>query len=266
MVLVTAAGGMRLAPGHLALSTFAYTLLGMALIVSAANSFNCWLERDLDRLMTRTRERPLPAQRMEPRTAVWFGAALAVLALPILWFGVNPLTALLGAGAFASYVAIYTPLKTLTPAALLVGAVPGALPPLMGWTAATGSFGAPGLAVFGILFLWQLPHFIAIASFRREEYEAAGMRVLPAVRGDFVARIHATFWAALLVPVSVLPVWLGVAGWAYGAIALVSGVAFFAVTASGVRRNAAPAWARRVFVASLLYLPLVFAALMLNAR
>lgn len=266
MVLVTAAGGMWLAPGHVPAMRVLLSMVGLSLIVGAANALNCWLERDLDRLMTRTKGRPLPADRLHPRVAVWFGAVLALAALPLLWFGVNPLSSLLGAAAFASYVAIYTPLKTLTPAALLVGAVPGALPPLMGWTTATGSIGAPGLALFGLLFLWQLPHSIAIASFRRHEYEAAGMRVLPAVRGELVARQHAAFWAALLVPVSLLPAWLGVTGRVSAAIALVLGLVFFAVTASGLAKNAHPRWARRVFVTSLLYLPIVFAALMIDAN
>ncbi|MEZ4256825.1 MAG: heme o synthase [Polyangiales bacterium] len=198
MVLLTAAGGMWLEGVAVSWGKLVATLVGMSLIVGAANSFNCWLERDLDRLMARTKNRPLPAGRLAPRTAVMFGAALAALALPVLYFGVNPLTGVLGAAAFGSYVAIYTPLKTLSPAALLVGAVPGALPPLMGSAAASGRITAEGLLLFGLLFLWQLPHSIAIASFRKAEYEAAGMRVLPAVRGDRVARLHAAFWALLL--------------------------------------------------------------------
>lgn len=266
MVMVTAAGGMWLAPAHVPFTKALVTLFALACIVGAANALNCWMERDLDRLMTRTKGRPLPAGRLAPNVAVVFGILLALIALPILTLAVNPLSGLLGAFAFATYVAVYTPLKTLSPTALLVGAVPGAMPPLMGWTAATDSIDAPGLVLFGILFLWQIPHSIAIASFRKEEYEAAGMRVLPAVRGDRVARIHATAWAFLIIPVSLLLGYLGVAGKVYMATALVLGLAYFIRTAEGLRKDAHPRWARRVFVTSLIYLPVLIAVMLLDAK
>jgi len=240
-------------------------VLGTAVIVGSANTLNCWLERDLDRLMKRTSNRPLPAGRLSPQVALIFGLALAAVSIPALAVWVNPLTALVGASALVTYVAIYTPMKQKSPAALLVGAVPGALPPLMGWTAVTGRIDTPAVVLFGILFLWQLPHFIAISLFRKRDYSNAGMKVLPAVRGDAVAKRHAIFWAAALLPVSLMLVPLGVAGNVYLAVATVFGVGYLGMSLRGLRKDAGPKWARKLFVFSILYLTVVFAALMLDA-
>jgi len=265
MVLLTAAGGMWLAPGAPTPLATAIALGSLALVVGAANALNCWLERDVDRLMRRTADRPLPAQRLAPRPALLFGAALSAVAIPLLIIGVNPLTGILGAISLVLYVGVYTPMKQLSPAALLVGAVPGAMPPLMGWTAVTGTIDAPGLVLFGILFFWQLPHFIAIASFRKDEYAKAGLRVLPSIRGDRVAQVHALVWAALLLPVSLMLQPLGVAGWGYEIAALIMGVAYVAACAQGLIKGPNARWSRRVFVLSLFYLPVVFTALMIDA-
>jgi protoheme IX farnesyltransferase len=265
MVLITAAGGMWLAPENPGGTQLAVALLALTLVVGSANGLNCWMERDTDRLMRRTAGRPLPDQRLSPRPALFFAAFLGVVAVPLLALGVNPITGLLGALSLVLYVWVYTPMKQLTPAALLVGAVPGAMPPLMGWTAATGRIDAPGLVLFGVLFLWQLPHFIAIASFRRKEYEAAGLKVLPSVRGERVARLHALLWAVLLLPVSLLLQPLGVTGWAYQIVAGAMGVTFIVATARGLTREDDSRWAKRVFLTSLIYLPVVFAALMIDA-
>jgi len=265
LVMITTAGGMWLAPGSPGVGALWAAVLGTAFIVGSANALNCWIERDLDRLMKRTANRPLPAGRLQPRVALGFGIALAVMAIPILAFLVNPLTALVGASALVTYVAIYTPMKQRSPAALLVGAVPGALPPLMGWTAITGRIDTPAIVLFGILFLWQLPHFIAISLFRKRDYSNAGMKVLPAVRGDAVAKRHAIFWAAALLPVSLLLVPLGVAGNAYLVIASVFGVGYLGMSLRGLRKEAGPKWARKLFIFSILYLTVVFAALMIDA-
>ena len=197
MVVLTAAGGMWLAPGAAASVTIAVALGALAMVVSGANALNCWLERDSDRLMRRTAVRSLPAKRLSPTPALLFGLVLGFAAVPILWLAVNPLTALLGALSLFIYVCIYTPMKQMTWVALLIGAVPGAMPPLMGWTAVTGSIDLPGLVLFCVMFIWQIPHFLAIATFRREEYEAAGLVVLPSVHGDRAARYHSLFWTAL---------------------------------------------------------------------
>src|SRR4051812_29627181 len=164
MVLITTAGGLALAGGVDTLTALC-TLLGTALVVGSANTLNCWLERDSDRLMTRTKNRPLPGGRMKPNVALIFGLVLGAIAIPLLTLGVNRLTGLLAAIALVSYVAVYTPMKQKSPAALLVGSVPGALPPLIGWRAGPGKWGGAGLGLFGGWFFGRLPPFLRLASF-----------------------------------------------------------------------------------------------------
>jgi protoheme IX farnesyltransferase len=265
MVLVTAAGGMWLAPGSLDLGSVLVMLLTTGRVVGAANTLNCYLERDSDRLMARTAKRPLPDRRLAPSWALTFGIALGLFAVPTLTLAVNPMTGLLGAIALVSYVAIYTPMKQYTPAALFVGALPGALPPLMGWTAVTGSVAAPGLVLFGILFFWQIPHFIAISVFRQEEYERAGLKVLPSVRGIQTAKVQATIYAGALWAVSLLLVPYGLAGMIYLGAAVLLGGYFFWAAVRGFWVEDSDAWAKKLFVASLIYLTALFAALIIDA-
>src|SRR5579871_310059 len=186
LVLLTGAVGTCLAPGHAPAAKRLLALAGTALIVGAANALNMWWERDVDALMSRTRNRPLPAGRMSPDVALAFGLALAVVSAPML-FLVNVVTGLLGLVALASYVLVYTPLKRSTHWALLVGAVPGAMPPLLGWTATTGSIGLGGALLFVVLFLWQVPHFAAISIFRAGEYARAGLQVVSVQHGEAAA-------------------------------------------------------------------------------
>ena len=269
MVVLTALAGMALAarrgtsgPGW---QHAGAVLFGIALVVSAANALNMYLERRTDGLMDRTRQRPLPAGRLSPGAALAFGTALTAAGLGWLAWFTNAVTLLLSATALVLYVVVYTPLKRVTPLALLVGAVPGAIPPLLGWTAMTGAIDAAGAGLFAVQFFWQLPHFIAIATFRCEEYERAGIRVLPAVRGETRARIHAIAYTALLVAASVALVPLGVGGRTYLIVAVALGGAFVGVVLRGVRRVAWRGWARSVFVASLVYLPMLMAAALLGA-
>jgi heme o synthase len=275
LVMATAAVGMGLAPGRIPLARAAFMLGMTALLVAAANAFNCWLERDTDAFMQRTAGRPLPAGRLEPGTALLFASVLAVASVPLLALGVNRMTGLLGAIALSSYVWVYTPLKFRTPWAMVVGAVPGALPPLMGWTAVTGALGAGGVTLFAIVFVWQMPHVIGLSVYRRADYAAAGIRVLPLARGLRASQWHAIAWALLLVPVSVSPHAFGLGGYAYLAVALVlSGLYVLAAVrgASAVKRGTSEAdaastadlWGRRLFLWSLLYLPLLFLVLLLD--
>jgi protoheme IX farnesyltransferase len=243
----------------------AIMLATTGMVVGAANTLNCYLERDSDRLMARTANRPLPDRRLEPSWALALGIAMGLFAVPTLTLAVNPITGLLGAIALVSYVAIYTPMKQHTPAALFVGALPGALPPLMGWTAVTGSIAAPGLVLFGVLFFWQIPHFIAISVFRQEEYERAGLKVLPSVRGMQSAKVQATLYAAALWAVSLLLVPYGLAGTLYLVAALGLGAHFFWASVRGFWVQDANAWAKKLFVASLIYLTALFAALIVDA-
>jgi protoheme IX farnesyltransferase len=266
LVLCTLAGGMWLAPGELSVSRWVATLLGTAGTVGAANALNCWIERDRDRFMARTRLRPLPSGRMEPGVALGFGLLLAVFSLPVIALGSNGLTGSLGFLALVSYVAAYTPLKPRSSMAMLVGAIPGALPPLMGWTAVTGRIGTGGLLLFGILFAWQMPHFLAIALFRKDEYRNAGYLALPLVRGDDATRLWMLLWTVLLVALSVLLVPFGLAGPLYLVVAVLLGGAFLALVARGVLRREQKAWARQTFFFSLVYLAGLFAALLLSAR
>ena len=264
LVLFTAAGAMWLSGRSLPLSTWLFAMLGTAGTVGAANAFNCLMERDSDRFMARTSTRPLPAGRMEPLSALVFATVLAMTSLPLLAVGVNALTGALGLLALLSYVLVYTPMKSRTWWAMVVGAVPGALPPLMGWTAATNAIEVPGLVLFGILFFWQLPHFIAIALFRKAEYRAAGLTSLPLEKGDDAARLQAVLYLGALMPMSVLPVVCHVAGLGYLIVALALGTLFAGTGVQGWLRRGDAAWARRFFGISLLYLTGLFAALGLN--
>jgi len=239
-------------------------LLGISLAVSGANVLNMWWERDSDARMHRTARRPLPSGRLHPNTALGLAAALVVLSVTILAIETNLLTAALAAFAVGSYAFIYTPLKAITPTALLVGAVPGAMPPLLGWTAVTNRIEPAALVLFAIVLVWQLPHFIAIALFRKDEYRRAGIRVVPIVRGDAVAKIEAVAWVTLLVPVSLMLAPLGVASFRYTMAAAILGAAFLGWSFTGLDPKAGPTWARNYFFASLVYLPALTAALVLD--
>ena len=264
LVLCTTAGGLWLAGAPMASRRAVLAMLGTLLAVAGAHALNCWMERDTDALMHRTRNRPLPAGRLEARVALALGLVLSAASVPTLWLGVNALTGLLGAVALTSYVLVYTPLKTRSPAALYVGAIPGALPPLMGWTAARGRLEAPGLALFAILFLWQLPHFLAIAVACKDDYARAGMKTLAHTAGDAVAARHTALYTLALLPVTLLPVPLGVAHGVYLAAALVLGAWFVAATLPGLRGPMDAARARRVFLTSLAHLTGLFVALMVD--
>lgn len=261
MCVLTTVGGMLLAPGHIGWIAGTAAVLGSALAVGGANAANMWWERDLDAKMSRTRRRPLPAGRMRPHEALRFAAALSVAAVALLLAFTNVLAAALAAAAILSYVFVYTPLKVRTPLALVIGAVPGAVPPLLGWTAVTGSLDAGGLVLFGILLVWQIPHFIAIALYRKTEYARAGIRVVPLVRGDAMAKIQAVAWAGALVPLSLMLTPLGVAGFFYLSAAMLLGMAFLGWAFTGLHDAAGARWARGYFLASLAYLPALTAAL-----
>jgi heme o synthase len=261
--LITTAGGAALSPVALPAATWVFLLAGTGLIVAAANTLNMYLERDIDCRMARTRNRPLPAGRMEPQAALAFGVALAVLAVPLLTFGVDPLTALLGVVAFVAYVHLYTPLKQRTTVATLIGSVPGAMPVLMGWTAATGGIHAGGVVLFGILFLWQVPHFHAIALYRRKDYDRAGLVILPTERGEETTRYAIVFYLAAQVQLTFLLWPIGVAGALYTAAAALLGAGYFAYAVAGIR-SGGPRWARNLFFLSIMYLPALMAAMAID--
>ena len=264
MVLTTTAGGLFLAPAPVSLTTLVCTLLGMTLIVGGANALNMYIERDIDGHMTRTRNRPLPSGRLAPRQALVFGVSLSLLAIPVLALGVNALTALLAVLSNVIYVLAYTPLKQRSHLALEVGALPGAMPPLLGWTAAMNRIDGAALVLLAILFFWQLPHFHAIALFRREEYARAGLQVLPNVKGDDVTKHAIVRYLATLLAVSLLLFPLGVAHRVYLFTALGLGGIFFGWGCWGLRATSGRRWARSLFGISILYLVLLFTMLMVD--
>lgn len=265
LVVLTSAGGLALAPGEVGAARAILTVLGTAAVVGAANALNNFLERDVDARMRRTRDRPLPAGRVEPFVALALGVAVPAFALPLLALVANPLTALLAFAALAIYVGVYTPMKQRSTLALFVGAVPGAIPPLMGWTAVTGRLDAGGLALFALLFAWQLPHFLAISIYLAEDYARGGLKVFALVHGERTTRAWIAGTTLALVPVSLALLPLGVAGPAYGAVAAVLGAALAAYALAGLGK-AGGRWARNLFLGTLAYLTLVFAALLVLPR
>lgn len=263
MVLLTAAGGLWMAPTPMAPARAIITLLGIALVVMSANALNMYIERDTDALMKRTRNRPLPSGRMDPAVALALGIFAAVIALPLVRVA-NPLTALLAMGSFIAYVGIYTPMKRRSTLALMIGAVPGAMPPLMGYTAATGKLDAAGLSLFAILFAWQLPHFIAISMFRSEEYARAGLKIVPIERGVDGAKWRILAWSLVQFAASLAIVRTGLAGRFYEGAAFALGAVLLALAGYGLRQDTPERtnrWARWFFLYSIIYLPVLFAAL-----
>jgi protoheme IX farnesyltransferase len=265
LVLITAAAGFFLgARDHVNLLLLVNTLLGTALVAGGTNAWNQIRERDVDGLMTRTRRRPLPSGRLSPRAAVWFATAITAVGVVYLGMTVNLLTAGLAALTFASYVLLYTPLKRKTSLNTLVGAVPGALPIVGGWTAAGGSIGMAVVALFWILFLWQLPHFLALAWLYREDYRASGLQMLSVSDEDGrdTGRMALLYSTALL-PISLLPTIVGVTGTWYFFGALALGLAYVAA-GTGLLIGATPARAWRLFFVSILYLPALLTLMVLD--
>jgi protoheme IX farnesyltransferase len=266
MEMLTLLGSVALAPEGLGGARSAALFIGTALVMGAANSLNMYLEREIDCKMSRTRKRPLPAGRLTPVTALVFGVVLAVVSIPLLTFGVNALTGCLAVAALIAYVNLYTPLKQQSTISTLVGAFPGAVPTLMGWTAITGRIDAIGLALFAVLFVWQVPHFHAIAMFRRKEYTRAGLKILPAERGEATTRRTIVAYLVLQLAVTLSLVPLGLAGPFYFACASALGLAYLGYGCVGLATGAGARWARNLFWISLIYLPLLYASLLVDVR
>ncbi|MGI8566344.1 MAG: heme o synthase, partial [Pyrinomonadaceae bacterium] len=216
-IVLTAAAGFCLGTkGALDYALLAHTLFGVALLSSGIATLNQYMERDLDGRMRRTAARPLPSGKLRPFDALIFGVALTVIAEAYLALTVNPLTALLGFAVIVGYLFCYTPLKTRTSLSTVVGAFPGAMPPLVGWAAANNAIGVEAWTLFAILFLWQFPHFLAIAWMYREDYARAGIMMLPVVEPEGLRTgQQIVIWALLLLPVSLMPTALGTSGAIY---------------------------------------------------
>ena len=266
MVVLSALAGFALGTDRpVDWSVLLHFTLGITILSSGIGALNQYWERDLDKLMHRTRVRPLPQGWVTPPQALLFGTLLAMLAeLYLAWF-VNPLTAFWGLVALSSYLFIYTPLKTRTHWCTFIGAIPGALPPLLGWAAATNRVGVEALTLFAIMFFWQFPHFHAIATMYRDDYARAGIRMLPVVETDgrSTARQIVLYSIALL-PVSLLPTILNFSGRVYFAGASLLGLWFLSVSIR-TARNLSRDESRRLLKASVLYLPLLLILMVLNS-
>lgn len=257
-------GGLLGAPAGTPLVRVLQAALFVGLVGASSSVFNQVLERETDRLMRRTATRPLPAERMSVRDAVVFGAVLGLLGVAGLTWCFQPLSALLALSTLASYVLVYTPLKRHTSLNTVVGAIPGAMPPLLGFVALSGHAGSWGWMLFATLFAWQFPHFFAIAWLYQEEYRRAGMRMLPALPGaSGLAGRQALLYSLVLLPVSLIPAVRGEAGPVTVVAALVLGGAYLASSAAFAWRETR-ASARAVLLVSLFYLPLLYAAVLFD--
>jgi len=280
MVIITAAAGFYLGSLASGISPFhaglVQALAGIAVVTCGSSALNQALERRTDALMRRTSNRPMAAGRISLAHGLLLGFATIFLGSLYLVYTTNLLTGTLTLLTAISYVGIYTPLKRITVVNTFIGAFPGALPPLIGWTAVRGVIEWPAVALFAILFVWQFPHFMAIGWMYRDDYSAAGIRLTPTQPDEqFAARstvIQSLFYAVLMVPVSLWPTWLGVTGWIYGTVAAVLSLGYLWYTVRFARITRSPnspesrIYARDLLKASVIYLPLLMAALMLDAK
>lgn len=265
LVLVTTAVGFYLgATGPVPALGLFHVVFGTALAAAGAAALNQWWERRHDALMHRTKTRPIPAGRMLPRDALLVGGMLSLAGVVYLALASNALSALLAAATIAIYIFGYTPLKRISTANTLVGAVPGALPPMIGWAAARNELGWPAWSLFAILFCWQMPHFFAIAWMYREDYARAGFRMLSGndLDGARSGR-QSVFFAGLLLGASALPALLGLASKSYLPLGLVSGAVFLALAVCFYLKRGIPE-ARRLFIGSIVYLPVLLVLLVLT--
>jgi protoheme IX farnesyltransferase len=265
LVLFTTLAGMYIgAPEGVPAAILLHGLVGTALVAGGAAALNQVWERETDGLMRRTQTRPIPGGRLRASDGAMFGTVLSVVGLIELAWQVNLISSAVAAATLVSYVLIYTPLKKRTSLATLIGAVPGALPPVIGWAAATGTISLPALVLFGIVFLWQMPHFLAIAWLYREDYSRAGIPLLPVLEPDGRRTgQQALLYAAALWPVSLLPALVGIAGAPYSIVATVLGFGLIALSALFARARTTRT-ARHLFLYSITYLPLLWGALVID--
>lgn len=267
LVIFTCALGLFLAPGSIALWDAVIAIAATSALVGGACIINCVMEKDIDALMERTKNRPLPSGRLSSELALAVGVGLIVVSLASLYIMINQLTAVLGFTAMVAYVFLYTPLKQKTSMALFAGAIPGALPPLMGWTSVTNSIDALGVALFAILFIWQLPHFLSIAIYHNEDYRKANLKTHPSHIGIRPTIHRIGIYTLVLMLVSLVPYWIGEATSMYRNLVFVMGAAFFifSLFGHGMAEGSKELmqWARRYFYASIVYLPCVFILMLL---
>ena len=264
ILICTAVGYFFGVSNSLRWAVLIHVLLGTGLMASGTAALNQWYEADSDAKMRRTRNRPIAAGRMKPSHGFAFGMLLSIGGFADLWLGANPLAAELGLFTLVSYILLYTPLKRRSPACTTVGAIPGAMPPLIGYAAASGVLDSKALALFLILFVWQFPHFYAIAFMYREDYARGGIRMLPVVEPDCESTTRRVVACSLLlIPISLVPQFVGMAGSVYALAAVAAGMALLWI---GFRLRSEPTFARarQVLLASVLYLPVLLAVMVLD--
>lgn len=265
LVLTAAAAFYIGSAGRFDLPLFFHSMLGILLLAFGVASLNQWMERETDALMLRTQDRPIPSGRLSATQAFLFGLALCILAEFYLLVFVNQLTALLGLVVIVGYVLIYTPLKVRTPYSTAIGAVPGAMPPLLGWAAASGEVSLGGWILFGVMVFWQYPHFLAIALLYKDDYARAGIKMLPVVEnsGNATARQMILFASALL-PLSLAPYLIGLGGYVFLIGALILGIWYLVETVRATRSRTDRLY-RKLILVSIVYLPVYFLLLVLGA-
>jgi protoheme IX farnesyltransferase len=267
--IITACGGYWMAWGASGGSfdwlRFIYTMIGTLLVMASACALNNYLDRDLDRKMSRTRHRALPTGAVQPRVVFWYGIALGVAGFATLTVLVNPLCALLGFIGWFVYVVVYTAwLKRTSPLCTTVGSISGAMPPVIGYCAVSGVLDAGALILFAILFFWQPPHFWALGIRRKEEYRLAGFPMLPVVRGTETAKMHMMRYLVMLVPASLLLYIYGYTGELYLFVAAALGLAWTFLALAGFKADDENGWAKKMYVYSINYLPVLFLVLMID--
>jgi heme o synthase len=266
LVLTSAAGFYLGSTGGFDWLLFVNSMLGITFLAFGVATLNQYWERKTDVLMERTATRPLPTKKITPFEALSFGIILCVIAESYLLFFVNGLTAILGLVVIVGYVLLYTPLKMVTSASTAIGAVPGAMPPLMGWTSSADEITLGAWALFALLFLWQFPHFLAIAWMYKEQYAKAGIKMLPVVEPEGkITALQIVIFTVMLLPVSVAPFFIGFAGWIYLVGASVLGLWFLYSSIAAARAKSVE-MARKLLMVSVLYLPLIFALMVLNHK
>ena len=268
LVLVTTFTGMWLAGnGTVAFDLVILTLLGTGLASAASGAFNNYIDREVDKQMARTRTRALPSSRLHPQQALWLGVMLSLWSFAILFYLVNPLTAYLTAGTIFFYVVIYTKwLKRTSPLCTEVGGVAGALPPVIGWAAVTNEIGWPALVMFLIMFIWQPPHFWALALLRADEYRAAKLPMLPVVSGKRATKTRMLIYTIALLPASLAMYWLHLVGPTYLILSVVLGITYLVLTIDFARKPITHQSTRRLFGFSILYLLGLFTLIFIDCQ
>ncbi|MBK23630.1 MAG: protoheme IX farnesyltransferase [Halobacteriovorax sp.] len=266
LVMTTVLIGMLLAPGELTFFLSVKSMFFVFLVVGGACSLNCYMEKDVDALMERTKDRPLPTGRLSTKAVLTFGGTISAIGFAGLFLTVNWLTAVLAIVAWVFYLALYTPIKTKSDSALYFGAIPGAIPPLLGWTTVTGRMDTLAWILFGFLFLWQLPHFLAISIYYLQDYSAANIKIVPQRKGGRKTSIDIFVYTLGLLALSLTPHYYGYTGTTYAIVVFVLGAAFLGHSGMGVFKVendvAFKSWARQYFWGSVFYLPLVLGAIL----